>query len=306
MASIREMVDAVSLDEIARHVRFLEGIRHPVAGPAALQRAERYLGEVLQGLGYALSEHSFTDGGATYSNVIATYDGSEDPAKRVLAVAHFDTVAGSPGADDNASGVAVLLEAARVLRSCDFKQTVQFVGMNLEEHLGDDYGSATRGSRALAAHARRQDWDIEAVVVLESVAYAGNVPQAAPPLPFPVPEQGDFLAAVANQASSQLLAAFSQAIERYAIALPIFPLVVPGNGELLPDTRRSDHARFWDQGYPALMLTDTANFRNPHYHQPTDTIETLNLPFAVQVCRATAALLAELGGVQPTSAAPSI
>jgi hypothetical protein len=79
--------------------------------------------------------------------------------------------------------------------------------------------------------------------------------------------------------------------------LPYFPLVVPGNGEILPDTRRSDHAPFWDLGYKAIMVTDTANFRTPHYHQTSDTLDTLNLDFAVNVCRATAGLIMELAGI---------
>ena len=84
---------------------------------------------------------------------------------------------------------------------------------------------------------------------------------------------------------------FAQAVRQHAIPLPVVPFVVPGNGELFVDTRRSDHASFWDQGYQAVMLTDTANFRSPHYHQPSDTLATLNVPFAAEVCRAVVALV---------------
>jgi hypothetical protein len=76
-------------------------------------------------------------------------------------------------------------------------------------------------------------------------------------------------------------------------------LTVPGNGESLPDSRRSDHAPFWDEGYRAIMLTDTTNFRNPHYHGPTDTLATLNLDFAAKVCQATAGLVVELARIAP-------
>jgi Zn-dependent M28 family amino/carboxypeptidase len=78
--------------------------------------------------------------------------------------------------------------------------------------------------------------------------------------------------------------------------LPIVPLIVPGNGEKLPDTRRSDHTSFWEQGFPAVMLTDTANFRNPHYHRPTDTLETLNLDFIAAVATGLTATVVELAG----------
>ena len=83
---------------------------------------------------------------------------------------------------------------------------------------------------------------------------------------------------------------------QYQIPLSYYPMVVPGNGEVLPDTRRSDHAAFWDQGYQAIMLTDTANFRNPNYHQPGDTLETLNLAFTTEVCRAGGALAIDMAG----------
>jgi len=101
---------------------------------------------------------------------------------------------------------------------------------------------------------------------------------------------------VGNEASRGLVEAFVQAVGRYRIPLPVVPLVVPGNGEILSDTRRSDHAPFWDMGYRAVMVTDTANFRSPHYHQPTDTLDTLNIPFAAEVCRAVVATVLDLAG----------
>jgi len=99
---------------------------------------------------------------------------------------------------------------------------------------------------------------------------------------------------VGNQHSANLVQGFIKSIEQNEIALPYFPFVVPGNGEILPDTRRSDHAPFWDLGYKATIVTDTANFRMPYYHQVSDTLETINLEFAANVCRATAGLLINL------------
>lgn len=298
------MVDAtlrdVCTDRLREHIAALEGVRHPVAAPEALARAERYLRRTLAELGYATTTHGFEDGGKSFNNVIATHPGTLRPERRVLVVAHFDTVSISPGADDNASGVAVLLELARILRPFGFEKTVQFVGVNLEENSEEGTaGTGLRGSRALAADARKKGWEIDAVVVLESVAYAGPTARQTVPagLPIKAPEAGDFIACVGNEASRGLVQAFCKGIEANGIALPCLPLVVPGNGEMVRDTRRSDHARFWDQGYPAIMLTDTTNFRNPHYHLPDDTLATLNLPFAAQVCRATAALVADLAGL---------
>jgi Zn-dependent M28 family amino/carboxypeptidase len=196
----------------------------------------------------------------------------------------------------------VLLEVARLLAGLRFEQSIDFIAVSLEENRSEgDHDSGTRGSSALAAHARRQGWKIGGVLVLESVAYAGEeVVQSVPPgVPVPVPKVGNFIALIGNERSQQLVGGFAQAIERLKLELPYVPLVVPGNGELLPDSRRSDHAPFWDQGYPALMVTDTTNFRNPHYHRPTDTLETLNLEFAAKVCRATAQAMIELAGGQP-------
>jgi hypothetical protein len=118
-------------------------------------------------------------------------------------------------------------------------------------------------------------------------------------VPVSVPATGNFLAVIGNEASRELIGGFPEAIAKAGIDLPHVLLAVPGNGEVLPDTRRSDHAPFWDAGYRAIMLTDTTNFRNPHYHRPTDTLETLNLAFAAKVCGATAAFVAELARPLP-------
>jgi len=296
--------DGICGDRIGGHVRALEGVRHPVAAPEALERAADYLAQSLGALGYQMSEQLFADGGRTFRNVIATRPGLRLPQERVAVLAHYDTVAGSPGADDNASGVAVLLETARALASLSFERTVHFIGVCLEENAReDDHGSGLRGSQALADHARDNGWDLTAVLVLESVGFAGDaVQQRVPPgVPIPVPEVGDFIALVGNQRSAELTDALVRAIERQRIPLPHVVLTVPGNGEMLPDSRRSDHAPFWDQGYRAVMLTDTTNFRNPNYHRPGDTLATLNLRFAALVCRAAAGALLELARVSGTA-----
>ena len=140
---------------------------------------------------------------------------------------------------------------------------------------------------------------MKGAIVYDTIAYAGeDKPQQLPPgLPIQAPASGNFIAVIGNQASAALVQGYAQAIQQYQIPLPLLPLVVPSKGEALPDTRRSDHAPFWDAGYTAILLTDTANFRNPHYHQPTDTLDTLNLDFAAQVARATGGLIAALAEI---------
>ena len=305
MISMEFLQDTVSSERIGSHVQALEGERHPVAAPEALERCADYLTESLRALGYQMSEHLFQDNGRTFRNVIAGRTGLLRPGERVAILAHYDTVAGTPGADDNASGVAVLLEMARALSQLSFERTVHFIGICLEENQQeDDPGSGTRGSAALARHARAEGWDLTAVLVLESVAYAGeHLVQTVPPgVPVQVPEIGNFIAVVGNEGSVAISQAFARSIEQHQVGLPHVVLTVPGNGELLPDSRRSDHAPFWDQGFPAVMLTDTTNFRNPHYHQPTDTLATLNLEFAAKVCRAACGAIIELAQLTGGSA----
>ncbi len=300
MVSDKVLKLAVSVDRIRGHIRALEGTRHPVAAPEALETAADYIRETLRSFGCETAEHLFRDNGEPFRNIIGTRAGRVRPHERVIVLAHYDTVAETPGADDNASGVAVMLEMARLLARSRFERTIQFIGVSLEENEYDcDPCSGTRGSRALAAHAREDGWNIEGVIVLESVAFAGDgIRQTLPPgIAVPVPETGNFLAVIGNERSKEILGGFAQAIERHGIDLPHALLAVPGNGELLPDTRRSDHAPFWDEGFRAAMLTDTTNFRNPNYHRPTDTLETLNLEFAAKVCRAAAGLVMEMARV---------
>jgi Zn-dependent M28 family amino/carboxypeptidase len=283
-------LERVSAERIGAHIRALEGVRHPVAAPEALAAAADYVYRSLDALDYQVEAQVFQAGGKGFRNVIATRTGARHPEEQLLVVAHYDTVEDSPGADDNASGVAVLLELARVLEPFAFERTVHFAAVALEEdqQQGPLAGGNKYGSRALAARAAQQAWQVDGAIVLESVAYAGEeMAQETPEgLPVTLPEVGNFVTVVGNEASQGLVERFVYAIARHGIALPAVPLVVPGKGERFPETRRSDHAPFWDAGFRAVMLTDTANFRNPHYHQPTDTSDTLNLDFAANVCRA--------------------
>ncbi|SRR5579884_2147533 len=268
------------------HLQTLVGERHPQASPAALLQAERYLRDQFAALGCEVAAHEFEACGGTYRNVVATripLTASARGEPPLILAAHFDTVIGSPGADDNASGVAVLLEVASRLREVPLGRPVRFIAFNLEEEDIPVGRQGLLGSLAYAAHLRATGQTMLGAIVLECVGYARSeegTQQVPPGVPIAVPSTGDFLGVIGNAASAALTAAVEKAAQAH---VPVISLVVPGNGELLPDTRRSDHAAFWHYDYPAVMLTDTANFRNPHYHQPTDTIETLNLDFIAKV-----------------------
>jgi Zn-dependent M28 family amino/carboxypeptidase len=281
-------------NRLTAHLQTLVGERHPFSAAHHLLQAESYLSRQLRECGLAVDLHPFQAWGQRYHNVVATVAGGNQ-APPLIVAAHFDTVEQSPGADDNASGLAVLLEVARLVQKMDLVRPVRFIAFNLEEE-------NLLGSSAYATELRASDQEILGAIVLECVGHAKSetgTQQRPPHVPIDVPTTGDFLAVVGNEKSQHMVAALMTSGSRAVPTLKMIPLVVPGRGEHLPDTRRSDHAAFWDHGFPAVMLTDTANFRNPHYHRSTDTIETLNLKFLANVTNAVAAAVMDLAG-RPT------
>lgn len=271
-------------------LRRLVGERHPHSSPIRLRETEAYLEQQLAQAGLTVTTQPFPALGSTYRNVIgmiqpARAQGQSEPP--LLIGAHFDTVEGSPGADDNSSALAVMLHVARQVRSMKLGRPIHFLAFNLEEE-------NLLGSQAYTALLRKNNEAIHGAIVLECVGYAShqaNSQKIPPGIPIAVPTTGNFLAVIGNERSQSLTGSVAQAMKSH---LPIVPLVVPGNGEKLPDTRRSDHTSFWESRFPAVMLTDTANFRNPHYHRPTDTLNTLNLDFIVSVADGLTATVIEL------------
>jgi Zn-dependent M28 family amino/carboxypeptidase len=192
---------------------------------------------------------------------------------------HYDTVPGSPGADDNATGVAVLLELARDIASGPLKYPVQLVAFDMEE-----YGCL--GSSHHAAKYKQQQESIRLMISLEMLGYCNHNPnsQSYPAgLKYFYPNSGNFIALIGTLRTVPDLINLSGKIRKSG--QPCEWLPVPNRGLMVPDTRRSDHVPFWDNGYPAIMVTDTANMRNPHYHRESDRIETLDLDFLAGVCR---------------------
>lgn len=285
--TLDQIAEVVSESGARRHLERLVGPRDPFDGHARLEAAADYIADVFRGFGLQLVEDRFRCEGRWYRNLVASLQGSSCDGQ-VLVVAHYDTVPESPGADDNASGVAGLLEAARALARHRFKRDLVFVAFALEE-----YGNP--GSLHYAQQARACGAAIAGVFDLEMIGYTGPV-QTAPP-GVAAPAVGDFIGVVGNQRSEGLVSLFKGGAARVAPSLPVQSLVVEGNGENLPLVRLSDHAPFWDAGYPAVMITDTAFLRNPHYHLRTDTLDTLDLPFLRQVAAATAASAALLAGL---------
>ncbi len=248
--------------------------------------------------GWSTSNQLVRAWGKTYRNVVASKypdqpsQGGEWPP--LLIGAHYDTVSGSPGADDNASGLVVLLEVALHLSTQPLVRPVWLVAFCLEEQ-------DRLGSQAFVSRLRAERRELAGAIILECVGFAKSEPgtqQAPPAVPIAVPTQGDFLAIVGNEASRSLVNQLEQEAQRQAAPLKTLSLVVPGRGEAMPHTRRSDHASFWDAGYPAVVLTDTANFRNPHYHRETDITDTLNIEFLSSVAATVTATAVQIAGVQ--------
>ncbi|MBD0314895.1 MAG: M20/M25/M40 family metallo-hydrolase [Microcoleus sp. T3-bin5] len=197
----------------------------------------------------------------------------------IVIGAHYDTVPGSPGADDNATGVAVLLELARDIASGPLKYPVQLVAFDMEE-----YGCL--GSSHHAAKYKQQQKSIRLMISLEMLGYCNHNPnsQSYPAgLKYFYPNSGNFIALIGTLRTVPDLINLSGKIRKSG--QPCEWLPVPNRGLMVPDTRRSDHVPFWDNGYPAIMVTDTANMRNPHYHRESDRIETLDLDFLAGVCQ---------------------
>jgi Zn-dependent M28 family amino/carboxypeptidase len=267
----------VSRDHLLSHLRRLEGERHPYSSPHRLQAAQQYLADALASYGFEVTLDEFSYIGDRFVNVIARPT-TRDSRPRLLVAAHFDTVPGTPGADDNASGLAVMLEAARITAARLPEAPVEFVGFNLEE-------LSMVGSGHYAAKLRRERVKLLGMLSLEMVGFTES--QGLQQYPFflkrSYPPVGNFIGLAANRRSKDFLRLVEQAM-RSVPDLPVETLVLPANGWIFPEARLSDHSPFWD-GFPALLVTDTSFFRNPHYHQATDTIETLDLAFLEKVCQ---------------------
>jgi Zn-dependent M28 family amino/carboxypeptidase len=273
--------------QLAAHVRALEGERHPVTSPAALRAAADYIVASLRALGLPAELRPFQFRGQSFDNVVAVQTGTDAARPRVLIGAHYDSVRGTPGADDNASGVAGLLEAARLLAARPVKATIEFVGFNLEELQTYTYRV---GSRRYAAAARANGVRYAGTLVLEMLGYFSREAnsQYVPKLLFwkRVPRTGSFIAATGDRRSKALLKTFAQATESIAPDLELVTFRSPFRGWLVPHTRLSDNASFWDEGYPSLMVTDTAFLRNPHYHRRSDSAQTLDYESMARVVNA--------------------
>ncbi len=268
----------VDPQQLRRSLQVIVGERSPSSGRRHLAAVEDFIEKELVSYGLKVESDYFLYRGANFRNIVGR-SSAQHGASLIILGAHFDSVPGTPGADDNASGVAVLLEAARLLSRARLRSEVLFCAFNLEE-------LNMIGSSYFAKKLKSAGVKVDAMVSLEMVGYTDS---RAGSQKYPIglrafyPDRGDFIGVIGNWNSTSLLRRFARQM-RQVRGLPVETLSVPGNGGLIPAVRLSDHSSFWDAGYPALMVTDTSFFRNPHYHGSTDTLETLNLDFMAQIC----------------------
>jgi Zn-dependent M28 family amino/carboxypeptidase len=262
------------LTEIARE-------RDPYMATAGYFFVQEYIRQQFEQWG-SVEIHTFRVGSKICKNLIlnlpSQFRGQKKDLPPILIAAHYDAVPGTLGADDNATGVAVLIELAKNFATEPMRYPLRLVAFDMEE-----YGLL--GSADYVALLRQQKQPLRLMMSLEMLGYKDSQPNSQsypPPLERFYPNRGDFIALIGNWRTIPDLIRISRSIRNIGVASQWLP--VPNRGLIVPQTRLSDHAPFWDAGYPAIMVTDTAFLRNPHYHKPSDTIATLDLDFLTGVC----------------------
>lgn len=291
--------EAALRDRLTRHVGRLAGEigernlwRHE-----ALEAAARYVEETLRSLGHPVRDQPFRVGGKTVRNLEVELEGASRPGEIVVAGAHYDSVPGCPGANDNATGIAATLEIARRLTGRRLVRTVRLLAFVNEEP--PFFLTGDMGSLLYARRAREEGRDIVAMLSLETIGFYSEEP-GSQRYPFPLgllyPSRGNFIGFVGNLASRDLVRRALSSFRGHT-AFPCEGLAAPG---WVPGVSWSDHWSFWQQGYPAVMVTDTALFRYEHYHTEADTPERIDYDRMARVVAGLARVVAELaGGDQP-------
>ncbi len=257
----------------------------------------RFIEDELRDAGFEALDASPENTGdeGRYYNIVAEIKGTRYPDRVVELGAHYDTIPFSPGADDNGSGVAGVLAVAHALASARCEKTIRFVFYCLEDMGGG--GSLTHVQNIL----QNQGEEFEGAIVFEMIGYSTDEPdtqQTPVRIPFVLspPRTGSFITVVGNGKSGSIGNRYEGCAKRYVPDLEYYSLNRMGG--MLKDAARSDHAAYWESNLPAIMLTDTANFRNPNYHQLSDRIDTLDFEFMTAVTCATAATLLEWAKVE--------
>lgn len=276
------------IENLKAHLAAIVRERDPYLATAGHFYVRQYIRQQFQAFGEVVGQE-FIVQGRTYENLILNLPGQNPNRAPILVAAHYDAVPGSPGADDNASGVAVLLELARSFHAQPAKCPIRLVAFDLEETRYELAGS-TFYAHSLQGEALRLMLSLECLGYCDRQPHSQQYPLS--PMKYVYPNTGDFIGLIGNLSATPDLIRLSHSIRQAGTTAVWLP--VPQQGRILPTVRRSDHAVFWDLGYRAMMVTDTAPLRNPHYHLPGDRRETLDLPFMAGICDGLAAGLRNL------------
>ncbi len=269
-----DMSREITAQQLRKHVTHLAqtiGERN-VFHPHALHAAQEYIETTWRGQGYDIVSQQYSVNGVRSANLEVTRTGIRFPEKIILIGAHYDSVYGSPGANDNGSGVAALLELSRLFKDLAPQKSVRFVAFTNEEP--PFFTTGQQGSAVYARQARERGDDIVLMAALETIGSYSQDPgsQHYPPLfRFFYPDQGNFIAFVSNFGSRH---AMKKVVRAYRASTD-FPIEHVATFAAVPGVSWSDHRSFWHQDYDAFMITDTAFYRYPHYHSSEDTPDKL-------------------------------
>jgi Zn-dependent M28 family amino/carboxypeptidase len=281
LKSFRGPLPALSLAQselagrLAAHVKILSGTigERSVSKPESFHAVSEYALAELRREGYQVSEHSYSVDGQKVSNLEAILVGSESASGTVVVGAHYDSVAGTVGADDNATGVAAVLELARMLHGSNLRKSIRFVLFANEEP--PFFQTDLMGSLVYARQLKQDRVSVSAMISLEMLGYYSEAPSSQK---YPAllgmfyPSRGDFVGFVGKSDSPDLVHRAVR-IFRETTSIPSEGVAAPADW---PGVGWSDHWSFWQSNYPAIMITDTALFRNPYYHTARDTPDKLD------------------------------
>jgi hypothetical protein len=269
--------------ELRRHVEALAGrfLPRDHAHPANLDAAAAYLASAFRAAGASVQEQPYEVAGRRYRNVIASF--GPDTPERIVVGAHYDAAEGTPGADDDASGVAGLLAAARLLARDPPPLRVELAAYTLEEP--PYFRTASMGSAVHARSLRARGAAVRLMIAVEMIGTFSDDP-GTQRYPTPIkraiyPTKANFIAVVGRIGEAGAVREVAGALH-HAGAVPVETIASPAS---LPGVDFSDHLNFWAEGWPAVMVTDTAFLRNPHYHGPGDVPERLDYGRMAEVVR---------------------
>jgi Zn-dependent M28 family amino/carboxypeptidase len=287
-ASDREKRLRASVEILATSI----GERH-TRRPEALRQAEQWIGDQLGQTGLTVKREAFAADGQDVANVYVELMGRAQPDEWIIVGAHYDGVRGCPAANDNGSGVAALLELAQALGKTPRARSIRFIAFVNEEP--PFFQGPLMGSVVHARGCKARDERVAGMICLETIGCFSDEPssqQFPPGLQERYPTTGNFIAIVGNPPSAPLAAQVLEHFRR-ATDLPAELAVLPPD---VPGVGWSDHWAFWQEQYPALMFTDTAPFRYPHYHQASDTPDKIDFARMMKVVEGAEAAIKALAG----------